>query len=172
MTREAFEHEVQQLVGLQLKQVRYYESYGDWPSWHTEPDFDSVQQGLDFIGDDASYFITWDASFWNYGLRVRSGSMVNFLSAGQFEDVSASSRWSGLRGQQVRAAQFMWEPIPLAEEGAVYPQHLVLTFEAGDQVYLSAAMPQGVQAPLFGMSDHIVVLFDQELARHYLLGME
>lgn len=172
MDREAFEHEVQRLVGLQLKQVRYYESQGDWPSWHADPDFDSVRQGLDFIGDDASFFITWDASFWSYGLRVRPGALVDFLSEGHFEDVSESSRWSGLRGQRVRAARLIWEPIPLAEEGAVYPQHLVLTFEAGDQVYVSAATPQGAQAPFFGMSDHVVVLFNQELARHYLLGME
>ncbi|WP_221090828.1 hypothetical protein [Deinococcus aquaedulcis] len=172
MNRESFDQDVQGLVGLQLKRVRYYELHGDWPSWHADPDFDSLKQGLDFIGDDASFFITWDASFWSYGLCVRSGALVDFLSGGQFGDVSATSRWSGLCGQRVRAARFIWEPIPLAEDRAVYPQHLVLTFEAGNQVYVSAATPQGTRAPFFGMSDHVVVLFDQELARHYLHGIQ
>jgi len=174
MTRECFEKDVQELVGLQLRRVRYYESQGDWPSWNTDPDFDSVEQGLDLIGPDASHSITWDATFWSYGLRIRSGTLVDFLSAGQFNDVSEESRWSDFLGQRVSDARLIWEPIPdpLAQEGEVYPQHLVLTFEAGDQVYLSAAAPQGPRAPFFGMSDRVAVLFDQELARLYLLGLE
>ncbi|MFC4456556.1 hypothetical protein [Deinococcus sonorensis] len=174
MNRESFEQDLQLLVGLQLKRVRYYASPGGWPSWHAHPDFDSLEQGLDLIGHGAAHSVTWDATFWSYGLRVRSGTLVDVLSAGQFHDVSEESRWSAFLGQQVRDARFVWEPVPdpLAEAGDVYPQHVVLTFEHGGQVYLSAAAPQEPQAPFFGMSDHVVVLFDQDHARHYLPGMD
>lgn len=174
MSRESFNREVRQLVGLQLRRVRYYESQGTWPSWHTYSDFDSVEQGLDLVGDDASYSITWDATFWSYGLRVRPVPLIHFLYAGQFSDVSEDSRWSGFLGQRITDARFVWEPVPssVAEVDAVYPQHVVLTFEAGGHVYLSAAKPQGAQAPLFEMSDHLAVLFKRELARSYLPSME
>ncbi|AWN22490.1 hypothetical protein DKM44_03930 [Deinococcus irradiatisoli] len=170
MTRESFEGEAQQLVGLQLKRVRYYELQGGWPSWNADPDYDSLDHGLDLVGDDVAYSITWDSTFWCYGLRVQSGTLVDFLFGGQFTDVSAESRWSTLLGQRVIQTQLIWELVsdPSVEQPAVYPQDLVLTFEAGDRVYISASQPQGPHEPFFGMTDHVVVLFETALAQHYL----
>ncbi|ULH18260.1 hypothetical protein MF271_22610 (plasmid) [Deinococcus sp. KNUC1210] len=170
MTREAFEGEIQQLIGLQLKGIRYYELQGDWPHWNGDSEFDSLDCGLDLVGEHATYCITWDWTFWSYGLRVRPGRLVDFLLGGQFTDVSAESRWSKLLGQRVTQAQLMWEPLPdpCIEQTAAYPQGLVLRFEAGDQVYISASQPQGPHEPFLGMSDHVVVLFETALAQRYL----
>ena len=51
-----------------------------------------------------------------------------------------------------------------------YPQDLRLTFDNSCSVYLSAAQFLNDSDKLFGMSDNVLIVFNDDVAAHHQLG--
>ena len=172
MSPEEFERHVRQLEGMRLKRVRYYELPGGWPAWNQHADFDSVDHGLDLLGEDRSFCVTWDNTFWNYGLRVDQGVMLDQLWGALVTDVTQESRWTRVVGQRISSTKVYWCPVPETEfvPDAQYPQDIEIRFEGGDVVLLSAAVPQEGTPRLFEGSDNVVVLFGEDAMRELSMG--
>lgn len=172
MTPEMFEQEVRQLCGGRLSRVRYYELPGGWPSWDAFPECDTAEQGLDINCGSKTFHVTWDNTFFSYGLRVQSGALLDRLRTALVTEVSEDSRWAPLVGQRIVDASVYWHELQDGQSGEVirYPQDIVLTFEAGARVFLSAAKYETTTSTLFGMSDNVVVTFDEQVAQRLRIG--
>lgn len=172
MTPEMFELEVRRLCGARLSRVRYYEVSGGDPAWDAIPELDTADFGLDLVCDTGAFHITWDSTFWSYGLRVKCGTLLDHLRSALFTEVTEASRWTTLIGQQITDVTVQWDDIPLPEYGygTHYPQEIILSFELGAHVLLSAATYQDESHTLFGMSDNVVVIFDEAVARRFGVG--
>lgn len=172
MTPELFEEEVRQLCTGCLSRVRYYELPGSWPSWGAFAECDTAEQGLDIVCGTRTFHVTWDNTFFSYGLRVQSGALLDRLRAALVTDVSGENRWAPLVGQRITNASVYWGEVQDPQSGEVtqYPQDIVLTFETGAHVFLSAATYQEATKTLLGMSDNVVVIFDEQVARRLQVG--
>jgi hypothetical protein len=173
--KEALERRVARLVGRRLVRVHYYElRYESGQPAYRRGNLDELDFGLDLLVEPAATFqVTWDDQFHPYGLTVRPGSLGEELLDPAVWDVTQGGGWAALIGARITAASLHWataEPAEPDRPRPSYPRDLVLEFEAGAPVYLSAAQYDPERDALSDGYDGLVVLFGQQLARHYRLG--
>jgi hypothetical protein len=175
MTKSEYESQVLSLIGHCIVDVRYHElAYSDKsgatlaePQWNRNPEFDSLDYGLDLYFDDGSMcHVTWGAEFEQYGISVRRAQQ-QYLETIRVWTVTHESRWQPLLGQRIVAIEVNWSWVQAEGEAKrEYPQSLRLTFEGGAKVYLSAfeARDDGFR---MGCMDHITIFFDGVIAEEY-----
>ena len=149
--------------------MRYYEVLGGFPDWDANNEFDSADQGLDLLCDIGEFHVTWDNTFWSYGLKTAPGLLIHHVTAAVYSDATTESRWTPFIGQIIQRANVEWEEIPLpktlgsTESTVRYPQAIEFVFDNDQHVLISAAIWRAETQSFFGMSDHVTVAFDKHI---------
>jgi hypothetical protein len=107
--RRAFDEHAQSLVGLRLASVMYV-SIGDEGVWAEHPEVDTLDYGVDLVGDGGRVVgFTWGDSFYTYALQIdEGGGWRPDEEEGGVWDVSEASRWSSLIGSTVTGVTVQW----------------------------------------------------------------
>lgn len=171
-SRSDFESLAQLLVGEIPTKVVYYEvDYQDGRySFLDDPRFDSLDFGLELtFSSGNTYGIWWGSEFEQYGISLRNGPQDNMPSA-RFLDVSITDRWEGALGRKITAATVFWswvEELGKPETRVAYPQDLLIQFEGGGIIIVSALeIRDGDQ--FYGMVDHLTVFSDPRIASKFM----
>jgi hypothetical protein len=170
--RLEFEQQARRICGERIARVRYFEiAYEDGkPRWRREFG-DVLDFGLDLETSNGRAFqVTWDSRFFAYGLSLQEGHLEEHLSAAAVWDVTEESRWSQVVNQTVRDVAVYWSEVESDGSVTCYPQDMALIFESGAKVFLSASQYVEDTDELFGMSDEVAVIFDEETAERYQVG--
>ena len=178
MTKEEFEFRVESLVGEQIERVRYFElNYEDIKNRNNNPDFDSLEYGLDFeMMSGVIKGITWGNEFVQYGISIIS-SLATELKESKSKniDVSANNRWLDIIGRKIESVEVKWGWVKESgffKKKIFYPQDFVLRFTGDKVVYISSLEICGKSH--FGGTDHIdgtdhiTVFFNKAIASKYI----
>lgn len=177
-TRDQFESALNALVGLELAGVKYFEIEYEIQ----EPCYlhhASIGHFLDFglelrMASGRYCSFLWDQTFWQYGVGLFPNEAKLELGASRHWDVTSTPEWRPFVGSSIEAARVYWswpEPLTAKEmHRTYYPQDLALSFAAGEPVYISSSRYSDASDTLYGMSDDILVVFDETVARRYGVG--
>jgi hypothetical protein len=165
--------QVRSLAGQRLSGVAYFEIGYDGsskPAWNRDPDFDSLDYGLElrFESGDVCW-ISWGNDFYTYALRIEINTHEDRGRMRVWE-VSETSRWRSLVGQEITGAQIYWDWQQVGSHPRQWgPQDLELTFQGGAVVFISALEIAPGHDP-FGHTNNVTVIFDEHVARRYPVG--
>lgn len=174
MRKEEFELKVRSLIGEIVEEVFYFEiEYENGEElWNSDEDFDSLDYGFDLVmASGITKGFIWGSEFYQYGVSLLSNSLDSELSAGSKIEVSSRSRWRDLIGLKVENARIIWSWVKedgLFKKKYYYPQDVILTFEGGKEVLISATEIRDGKA--YGFSDNITIVFDNVVSKKYALG--
>ncbi|WP_299458549.1 hypothetical protein [uncultured Microscilla sp.] len=170
-----FENTCQQLVGKTLCKVEYEEIAYDQSNQITpvQPYYtthiDQVHS-LDYAvwlhtTQQDKIEITWDASFYPYGIGVKINQAPSTNDSQKWE-VSAHQLWKGCLHDTIQQVNLIWEQV----SGITYPQTLIITFANEQQILIGAAQfLNKYDQKVFGMSDNLIVTND--VARAKAIGI-
>jgi hypothetical protein len=163
---------VRSLIGQRLSSVAYFEIAYDGAArqWDCDPDFDSLDFGVELRFDNGdACWITWGNAFYTYALKIDVNTEED-RSRMRARDVSQTSRWQSLVGEEIMGAQLYWDWQQAGSEPRRWgPQDLELRFLGGSVVFISAVVIEPGRDP-FGHTDTITVIFDEGVARRYCVG--
>lgn len=169
--RERLDRDVRSLVGRRIVSVSYFEitTADDVPLWDGDPDFDTLDHGLELRFDDGDRcWITWGWKFYSYSLEIEINTSEDRTRMRERD--ASETRWSGLLQRQITGAQIYWAWQESAADGRRWgPQDLELTFDGGQVVFISALEVWSARQAL-GEADTITVFFDADVARRYPVG--
>ena len=176
--REQFEAETQKLVGLTLSDVVYYEIEYDTPDpfYLRHPEIGHfLDHGLDLIATDGQcHSFLWDGAFYQYGIGLFPHTAANEVNTNRLWRVSDHDDWIPLIGRTITSANVYWSWIDSAatdeRDRTYYPQDVCLSFTGDQRVYISAAQYMEASNTVMGMSDEILVVFRESVARKYRIG--
>jgi hypothetical protein len=174
MTKTEYLAQAEQLVGHRIIGVRYHEVlYTDdrnipliQPEWNRNPDFDSLDHGLEFDLEDGSIcHVTWGGEFHQYGVSILRRAQ-QYVGDIRIWDVTNESRWRDLLNLRIVKADVYWSWVQYEGDPRriEYPQSLRLAFEGGAEVYLSAFEIRDENFRM-GCMDSITVFFDRQAAQ-------
>jgi len=173
MDRSVMDLKCQQLIGHKITKVFYYEiNYEDEEYWNWDPRFDSLDFGLDIETQSGECFsIGWGDEFFQYGISVNKESLAPYLREFCKIDVSNTERWEKLIGKEIVAARLVWEHSQYGTEKVYYPQDLIFSLSNKQEVFVSALEITDGNS-ISGMTNHITVFFDREIARHFKVDVD
>ncbi|MBT5018382.1 hypothetical protein OAF98_00550 [Planctomicrobium sp.] len=169
-TRAQYDAAAQQLVGFKLDRVTYFEieyEIGEPCYLHQAQIGHFLDFGLEFrmTGGDYRSFL-WDGTFYQYGVGIYGHAANREVNTNRQWDVSETDDWHPFIGSTIIAVNVYW-----SQEGFVeYPQDLRLAFSCHRHIYLSASQYLHSSDRLSGMSDDILVIFDEAVAMKYKVG--
>ena len=178
-SREQFDAAAQNLVGLKLVGVTYFEIECDTEerSYLYQPQIGHfLDYGLEFRMADGQFrSFLWDATFYPYGIGIFPHQAKIEISTARQWIVNNTSEWTPLIDSTIEAVEVYWSwgPELVADTKAhriSYPQDLKLSFSAGQHIYISASQYLDSSETLFGMSDEILVVFDESSATRHCIG--
>ncbi len=179
MTRPDFEELAKALVGRRIAQVQYFEIdypfFPPGPIWNLDERFDSLDAGLALIMEEGDvFFVTWGDEFVSYNISIVADPQID-RSQFQWWDVTNSSRWKRLVGRQIEAVRVVWAWEFTQAEGRAdlrdYPVDIELVFESNQSVYLAVLRIGDDDWPESRVG-HITVVFDQDVAEEFGVGLE
>ncbi|GAA4441441.1 hypothetical protein [Bremerella cremea] len=177
-TRAEYEANLNRLIGFVIERVTYFElDYQDGQS-HFRDRADTghfLDYGVELVDRSGrSVCVTWDATFFQYGLGVSIDVPGEKVLAGVAYDVTADPQWLPFIGSRVSSVASYWswvgESMEADAKRTYYPQDIRLTFENQRSIYLSAAQFLGDSDKLYGMADNVLILFDEAVAQHHQIG--
>jgi len=177
-SRAEYDANLNRLIGFAIARVRYFEvDYQDGRPYFR--DHSEIGHFLDYgveLSDPqgVTACISWDGTFFQYGLAVYPDSSSSDVLAGLAYDVSDDPMWEPYIGHRITGADSYWswvaESMKPNAERTYYPQDIRLTFDNRRSLYLSAAQYLENSGSVFGMSDNVLIVFDDEAAKVYQLG--
>jgi hypothetical protein len=175
VTKEEFEARAAALIGKAIVKVIYCEP--DWGDelFHFFDDrrFDSLGFGLELtFSDGEQWAIKWDVEFWEYGVSLIKAPL---RIGDRMLDASTLPRWCSIIGKRIISSEIFWSWVGEShkpETRLFYPQDLLLRFEDGKVIVISALEIEGDS--FMGMMDNITVFDDIEMAKkfHCLYGSQ
>ncbi len=173
--KSEYEHDIAAIRGKRLQNVRYFElQYGSDRPFYREELFQGhvLDFGCDLEMTDGSIFgIIWDDEFTQFGIGVYRQSLSDQLNDPRVWLVTSEPHWAGLIGQVIENVSVYWSWEQYAgHERQAYPQDIALEFDNGSRVFFSAAQFNSKSGQLWGTSDDIVVIFDEDSAKRYGVG--
>jgi hypothetical protein len=172
--RAAFELQASAISGHAIVRVHYAEIAYETgkPEWgYFGERFDTVDHGIDLETVSGEIFsITWNGQSYGYGLMLQPGSIVQQIADAAVWDVTSTSRWRDILHVPINEVVVHWSWVEDNGGRIYYPQDLEIRFASDKRIFLSAAEYLPEQDALFPMSDNIVVIFDDDTARHYDVG--
>jgi hypothetical protein len=176
-SRAEYDANLNRLIGIAIARIRYFEiDYQDGRPYFR--DHSEIGHFLDYgveLIDPAGVptCITWDGTFFQYGLAVYPESSSSDVLAGLSYDVSDDRMWRPYIGHKITAADSYWswvaESMEPNAERTYYPQDIRLVFDNRRSLYLSAAQYLDGSG-LFGMSDNVLIVFGDEAAKEHKIG--
>ncbi len=171
MTKEEYLSFVSSLEGESLISVEYFEiNYEGYQAEFTEnSDYDCLDYGVNLKMKSGKVFgFIWGGEFTQYGVSVLAAPLQSEVSECREIDVTKSSNWRQLIGEEIDTTQVVWhwvKEVGLFKKKTYYPQSVVLTFKSGRVVIISTL--EISDNSHWGMADNIVVFFNQATARNY-----
>lgn len=161
--RELREEAFQRLIGRAFVSVSYM---GAWKAAPSEAGAYVEWLELELVGGDRVR-ITTEPDFGDHGLVILDGA-VDRGDALKFFDASGQPAWMRVLHTRIAGAKVLWRPLlyaPAAMRGELpeYPRDVILTFEGGEVVVLSAASVGQDGKPVVGVDS--VGAFTAEEAR-------
>ncbi len=178
MKRTKSEYEVdviRMLIGKRLTGVRYFEIRYDTnePFYICAP-FPGhlLDYGCDLELEDGTIIgIIWDSEYFQYGIGVLKSSIASQLTDFSAWDVSKENHWTSLMNMAITKVKVHWSWAQYeGQEKQDYPQELEIQFDDGSIVFFSASQYDKAKDTLWGMSDDIAVVFDNDSAKRYGIG--
>jgi hypothetical protein len=177
-TRADFDANLNRLIGFVVNRVNYFEiDYQDGrPYFRDHPEtghfLDFGVEMVDSSGRCAC--ITWDGTFFQYGLGVFVDCPSGEVMAGLSYDVTNEPEWMPFIGRRISHVDSYWSWVaddmePNAKR-TYYPQDIRLTFDNNRHMYFSAAQFFNDSGKLFGMSDNVLIVFNDDVAERHQLG--
>lgn len=171
MTKPEYEILAQNLIGEAIEKIEYFEIKYDGYETDFEDDkhYDSLDYGANLFMESGNVFgFIWGDEFFQYGVSILRNPLQSEVSECREIDVSISSKWNRYIGKKIIKSEVDWGWVK--ESGffktkIYYPQSIVLTFEGGDLVIISAFEIR--EDTRFGMADNITVFFSKESAFKY-----
>lgn len=170
-TRLRYESKTAQLVGRHLRDVWYFDvrsgSPQDNPRVWDYGDWHHAVMGVFMATDEGPVSVTWEATFYPYGVEVHHSPMSEHLVLNEDgpEGWSATHHdlWRGRLNWPIRAAGTYWETITFSDNTSHdVPVAMRLDFDAGP-VWVVAAMPDLLDpsdaGKVFVMGDELMVVF-------------
>ena len=176
MDRDSYLKDIARLKGFRPVRIVYHEvDYGEpHPFWNESKEYDSIDYGIDLIDEQNSCLsITWDAEFYMYGVSIKDASITQTVCPSTaIWDVSKNSRWAHLLGKEIRNTKIYWSWVEDTEtkERTYYPQDLRITFEGGENVFISAL--EISETHIDPCADNLTVFFGKSEALKYEVGIE
>ena len=141
------------------------------PSYKTKYSaIDSLDYSIYFKTDDGCIYITWDATFFSYGLIAEQ---INFTQAiNDYEqrwDVSADGMWATVIGQRINNFNIGWERTweyfntEKKRKYQLYPQTFEIGLESGEFIVISASELKNSETEYSSMMDNLLVTKDKKL---------
>jgi len=171
MTKSEYESLAKGLIGEKLQRVEYFEiKYDGYETdFSGEESFDSLDYGVNFLMSSGKVFgFIWGDEFFQYGVSILTASLQSEVSECREVEVSDSKHWFPLIGREITSAYVDWcwvKESGFFKKKIYYPQSIVLNFEGGRFVVVSALEIQ--DGTHFGMADNITVFFDKPNAIKY-----
>ena len=181
--REAFAAKVQELEGLCIHAVDYWDihNFGAEPGRWDYGDWHHAVMGTQLSTDAGPFTVTWTNTFYPYGVEVFADPIERHLvlSEGGPERVGPDvpSRWASFLGSPIRKAVTWWDKLEIGpavtQSGEVVaparvvdvPIAIRLDFAAGP-IWFAAAVPQfPAMKRVFIPGDEIMVVFSSDKLR-------
>ena len=171
MTKSEYETLAKSLIGESLQKVEYFEiKYDGYETdFSGEESFDSLDYGVNCHMSSGKVFgFIWGDEFFQYGVSILAASLKSEVGECREVEVSDSKNWSPLVGHEITSVNVGWGWVKesgLFKKKIDYPQSIVLNFDGGGFVVISALEIQ--DGASFGMADNITVFFDKPNAIKY-----
>lgn len=178
-TREQFDAQVQEMIGLTLSEVVYYEiEYENpEPGYLYKPDIGHfLDFGIDLVADDGKCFsFLWDGTFCQYGLGIYSHSAEEEIITKRRWLVANDPNWIPLICKTINSAEVYWSWVAASQDApkeirSYYPQDIVLSFSSNYRVYVSASQYWEATNKVMGASNNILIVFSDQIASKHQLG--
>jgi len=177
-TRAEFDANLNRLVGFTIERVVYFElDYQDGrPYFRDHPETGHfLDFGVELIdANGRSSCITWDGTFFQYGLGVFVDIPSADVLPGLSYDVTNDPEWTPFLRRRIDSVESYWAWVAdsMAPDAnrTYYPQDIRLTFDNNRSIYFSAAQFVDDSGKLFGMSDNVLIVFNDDVAQRHELG--
>lgn len=134
------------------------------------PAIHSLDHGLVLTTDRGRFWITWDSTFYSYGLIVES-IPDNWQPPGYSIIIDASHlpMWKPIIGSRVHAASIVWDEVIVSGLGThtptkrIYPQWLVIGSDT-TRIFLGASEIIRDDETATGFMDNVLVTTDRDSA--------
>lgn len=171
MTKFEYETLAESLIGEKIRRVEYFEI--NYEGYETDflgdEGFDSLDYGANIYMESGQVFgFIWGDEFFQYGVSILKIPLQSKLSECREVEVSKSKKWNQLIAKQIISIRVDWGWVKesgLFKKKIYYPQSIVLKFEGGGLVIISALEIRDQSH--FGMTDNITVFFDMPNAIKY-----
>lgn len=130
------------------------------------PEIDTLDYGLILRTDQGHFHITWDATFFQYGVIVtRLPNEDPTPSYGTAIDASHRPLWSPVIGKVILGADITWDRVTYTNthESYVYPQWLRIRLSQC-AIFLSTSELMREDLIATGFMDNILVTTDRDMA--------
>lgn len=171
MTKDEYLNLVKAIEGETLLSVEYFEiDYGGPQTDFTEKsDYDCLDFGVNLKMLSGKIFgLIWGSEFLQYGVSVLEAPIQSEVNEYRQIDVTHSSNWSQIVGNEVRDAYVVWhweKEVGPFKKKTYYPQSIALKFKSSQIVIISALEIEHNRH--WGMADNIVVFFSQASANKF-----
>ena len=171
MTKSEYEILAKNLIGEEVQKIEYFEiKYDGYETdFENNEHFDSLDYGANLFMESGKVFgFIWGDEFFQYGVSILKTPLQSEVSECREVDVSKSPKWNRYIGKKIINSQIDWGWVKesgLFKKKIFYPQSVVLTFEGGYLIVISALEIRDNSH--FGMADNITVFFSKESAVKY-----
>jgi hypothetical protein len=169
-----YENSVAEIIGRSISKVRYIEiDYQDQlPYWENEY-FHNIDFGVELETENGNFFrIKWDSEFFQYEISLNKGTLKDKFSDGIFVwDVTRHAKWIPYINIKIVDVKIYWSWVKVEGKRFDYPQDLEMIFANGEKIYFSASQYFEDRDELFGFSDEVTVIFHEEVAKRYKVGL-
>lgn len=127
------------------------------------------------MADGQCRSILWDGTFYQYGIGIFPHQANREVNTNRQWIVDDTPEWAALIGSTIETATVYWSwvsesVVDKESHQTFYPQDMKLSFSCGRHIYISASQYMDSSDELFGMSDEILVMFDESAATKYHIG--
>ena len=174
--QEAFENLAYSLIGHEFTRVIYYDMQEETGTYSGSYDStDSVNWGAAFLLDDGREIsVSWPP--WHEanenGLHLETGAFLDVWPLGATSysawKILDSANWHSFRKMRITAVEIYWE-WHQEENRLVAPFDLVLTFDAGQRLFVCAGYYDGKKF-LVMAGDNLTFVFDEDTAKRLGIG--
>ncbi len=177
-TRAEFDANINRLIGFTIDHVVYFEiDYQNGrPLFRDHPETGHfLDFGVEMIDPSGrSCCITWDATFFQYGLGVFVDTASAEVLSGLSYAVTDDPEWVPFIGCKIVNVESYWawvaDNMAANANRTYFPQDLRLAFDNNRSIYLSAAQFVNDSGKLFGMCDNVLIVFNDDVAAHHKIG--
>ncbi|MCC3159389.1 hypothetical protein LJ737_19260 [Hymenobacter sp. 15J16-1T3B] len=183
MTKADFENYCRRvLIGRKITKVLYgevnyafCEELPDEPIRYYHTDFEelhSLDFSIAFMNEDKLIYITWDGTFYQYGLYPFVLAKTEYeAKREQCWDVTEEPMWQPCIGHSIANLEIVWEDIyDVGHTGhklhiAICPYAFCLKLSNETQVFVSAAELRSDGIEAYGLADNLLVTTNERLAK-------